>query len=81
MTRDPYLFRRSWTLTAWSCLGALAVMTVLFVLIYQTRGANPADRAALEARQIETVAAMDQAQAASNARHAADRAEQEKLLY
>ena len=81
MARDPYLFRRSWTLTAWSCIGALAVMTALFVFIYQTRGADPADRAALAARQVETVAAMDQAQAASNARQAATRAEQEKLLY
>ncbi|WP_291832444.1 hypothetical protein [Brevundimonas sp.] len=81
MARDPYIFRRSWTLTVWSCLGALAVMTLLFVVIYQTRGGDPADRAALEARQVQAVAAMDQAQAAADARQAAARAEQEKLLY
>jgi hypothetical protein len=76
MAHDPYLFRRSWTLTAWSCLGALAVMTLLFVVIFETRRAQPGDE-----RGAKAVAAMDRAELASNARHDADRARQEKLLY
>lgn len=76
MAHDPYLFRRSWTLTAWSCLGALAVMTLLFVVIFEARQVQPGDD-----RGAQAVAAMDRAEIASNTRHDAERAEQERLLY
>ena len=76
MARDPYLFRRSWTFTAWSCIGALGVITLVFVTIYSMRHTPSSDP-----RQSQAVAAMDRAQAQTDARRAVERAQQEKLLY
>lgn len=68
--------RRRWAFTAWSGLGTLGVLTLLFVTLHTMRAPPSSDP-----RQSEAVAAMDRAQARSDARRAAVRAGQEKMLY
>lgn len=55
MTHDQSPLRQSWTLTAWSCFGAIGVMTLLLVTIFDTHGNHPEIRAARDANAVKTL--------------------------